>query len=71
MSLVGGLATGTSHSDTHVDPGGSVADSDPDPDPACYFDTDPDPDPDPSFHSDADSDPSFQIKAQYLEKVLK
>ncbi len=37
--------------------------------PACHFD----PDPDPSFHFDADPypDPSFQIKAQNLEKVLK
>ncbi len=33
----------------------------------------PDADPDPTFHPDADSDPdpSFQIKAQTLEKVLK
>jgi hypothetical protein len=30
-------------------------------DPACHFDADPDPDPAPSFH----------IKAQNLEKVLK
>jgi hypothetical protein len=37
-------------------------DADQDPDPACYFDADADP--------DADQDPSFQIKAQNLEKVL-
>jgi hypothetical protein len=34
-----------------------------------------DPDPDPTFHPDADPDldpdPSFQIKAQTLENVLK
>jgi hypothetical protein len=28
-------------------------------------------DPDPTFHFDPDPDPSFQIKAQNLEKVLK
>jgi hypothetical protein len=60
----------------------SVADQhhyDADPDPACPFDVDPDPachfdaDPDPIFHFDADSDPdpSFQIKAENLEKLLK
>jgi hypothetical protein len=27
--------------------------------------------PDPTFHLDADPDPSFQIKAQNLEKLLK
>jgi len=48
----------------------SVADPhhfDPDPDPACHFD------PDPTFHfgAEPDPDPSFQIKAQNLEKVLK
>jgi hypothetical protein len=50
-----------------------------DPDPGCHFDVDPDPafhfdaDPDLTFHFDADmdSDPSFQIKAQNLEKVLQ
>jgi hypothetical protein len=55
------------------------------PDPACHFDADPDPTcyfDDPTFHFDsdprmldsdpnADFDPSFQIKAQQLEKVLK
>jgi hypothetical protein len=43
---------------------------DADPDPACHFDSDLDP----TFHFDADPDPdmepSFQIKAQNLEKVL-
>jgi hypothetical protein len=34
-------------------------DADPDPDPACHFNADPFP------------NPSFLIKAQYLEKVLK
>jgi hypothetical protein len=35
-------------------------------------DTDPDADPDPTFHPDVDLDPSFQIKAQTIEKkVLK
>ena len=40
-----------------------------DPDSGVLFDTDPDP----AFHPDADldPDPSFQIKAQILEKVLK
>ncbi len=46
-------------------------DADVDPDPACHFDADPDP----TFHLDAvpdpDPDPSFQIKAQNFEKVLK
>jgi hypothetical protein len=39
-----------------------------DPDPACPFH-----DPDSIFHFDADQDPhpSFQIKAQNIEKVLK
>jgi len=46
---------------------GSVAD--PVPDPACLFD--PDPDPACHFYADSDPDPSFQIKAQNLEKVLK
>ncbi len=36
-----------------------------DPDPACHFD------PDPTFHFDPNPDPSFQIKSQNLEKVLK
>jgi hypothetical protein len=42
---------------------------DTDPDPVCHFDADPDP----TFHFDADlyPDPSFQIKAQNLEKVLE
>jgi hypothetical protein len=48
----------------HVD-----AEQDPGPDPACHFDADPDTDP--TLHFDADPDPSFQIKAQNLEKVLK
>ncbi len=55
------------------------ADSDPDPtfhfdaapDPACPFDADPDPDPTFSFDPDPDPYPSFQIKAQNLDKVLK
>jgi hypothetical protein len=64
--------------------GYSVADPhhiDADPDPACHSDADPDPachfdaGPDPTFHFDADldpdPDPSFQIKAENLEKVLK
>ena len=40
-----------------------------DPDPACHFDADQDR----IFHFDAvpDPDPSFQIKAQKLEEVLK
>jgi hypothetical protein len=40
-----------------------------DPDPACHSDAGPDP----TFHYDADldPDPSFQMKAQNLEKVLK
>jgi hypothetical protein len=40
-----------------------------DADPACQFDAGQDP----TFHVDADPDPdpSFQIKAQNLEKVLK
>ncbi len=43
--------------------------SDADPDSDFYFYADPDQ----TFHPDADpdSDPSFQIKAQTLEKVLK
>jgi hypothetical protein len=32
---------------------------------------DADADPDPTFHFDPDLDPSFQLKAQNLEKVLK
>jgi hypothetical protein len=40
-----------------------------DADPACHFDADPDPAC--NFHADPDPDPSFQIKAQNLEKVLK
>ncbi len=35
------------------------------PDPGFLFDSGP------TFHSDADPDPSFQIKAQTIEKVLK
>ncbi len=54
-------------------------DADADADPACQFEADADPachfdaDPDPTFHIDADPDlnPSFQIKTQNLEKVLK
>jgi hypothetical protein len=52
-----------------------------DPDPACHFDVDPDPachfeaDRYPTFHfdgdADSDPDPSFLIKAQNLERVLK
>ncbi len=60
----------------------SVADPhhlDADSDPACHFDADADPtfhfhaDPDPTFYfnADADQDPSFQIKAQNFEKMLK
>ncbi len=57
-------------------PVGSVAnphhvDADADSEPACQFDADPDP----TLHFDAvpdpDQDPSFQIKAQNREKVLK
>jgi hypothetical protein len=45
---------------------GSVAD--PHPDPACHLDADPDH----TGHFDAEnSNPSFQIKDQLLEKVLK
>jgi hypothetical protein len=56
-----------------------LLDADPDPtchfdadlDPACHFDADPDPDH--TFHFDADPDldpdPSFQMKAQNLEKM--
>jgi hypothetical protein len=36
------------------------------PDPACYFDADPDPAR--HFDADPDPDPSFQLKAQNLEK---
>ncbi len=60
-------------------------DPDADPDPACHFDADADPDPvchfdanpdlDLTFHFDAgpdlDPDPSFQMKAQNLEKEIK
>jgi hypothetical protein len=64
------------------DPGANVADPrmfDADPNSACHFDADPDHachfdvDPDPTFHFDADQDPdpSFQLKVQNLEKVLK
>jgi hypothetical protein len=43
--------------------------SDADPDPTCTYDADPDS----AFHFDADPepDPSFQIKSQNFEKVLK
>ncbi len=62
--------------------GRSVADPhhfDADPDPAFHFDADPgfifhcdaDLDLDPTIHFDADPDPSFQIKSQILENVLK
>jgi hypothetical protein len=52
----------------------SVADphhleADLDPDPACHFDADPDLDP--TFPFDVIPEPSFQIKAQNLEKVLQ
>ncbi len=50
-------------------------------DPACHFDADADPDPschfnaypDPTFQFNVDPDlnPSFQIKTQNLDKVLK
>jgi hypothetical protein len=64
---------------------GSVADLhhlDADPDPACHFDADPDPDPACQLKADPftlmrmririrNPDPSFQIKAQTPEKVLK
>ncbi len=38
-----------------------------------HLDANPDADPDSTFHphADPDPDPSFQIKAQTLEKVLK
>jgi hypothetical protein len=45
----------------------SVADSDP----ACDFDADPDPHPTSHFKACLVPDPSFQIKAQNLEKVLE
>ncbi len=49
-------------------------DADPDPEIWFLFDADVDADPDSTFHPDADPDPdpdpSFQIKAQTLEKVL-
>jgi hypothetical protein len=41
--------------------------ADPDPGPACLFDADQDL----GFYFGANPDPSFQIKAQNLEKVLK
>jgi hypothetical protein len=46
---------------------------DADPDPAFHFDADPayQVDADPTFQLDADPDPSFQLKAQNLEKLLK
>ncbi len=44
-------------------------DLDADPNPACLLDADPDLVP--TFHFDADPDPSFRIKAQKLEKMLK
>jgi hypothetical protein len=49
------------------------ADPDADPDSTYHSDKDLDEDPYPAFHPDADPipDPSFQIKAQTLEKVLK
>jgi hypothetical protein len=50
----------------HID-----ADPDADPDSTYYPDADPDADSDSTYHPDADPDPSFQIKAQTLEKVLK
>jgi hypothetical protein len=45
----------------------------PDPDPACHFAADGDPDPTFHFNTDLDPDPelSFQIKAQYIKKVLE
>jgi hypothetical protein len=54
------------HFDDDQDPASHF---DADPDPACHFDADPDP----ACHIDANLDPgpSFQIKAQTLEKVLK
>ncbi len=36
-----------------------------------HLDADPDADLDSTYHPDADPDPSFQIKAQTFEKVLK
>jgi hypothetical protein len=58
------------HFDTDRDP---ACHFDADPDPACHFDADLDPDP--TFHFLADPvlnpHPSFQIKAQNLEKVLQ
>jgi hypothetical protein len=43
---------------------------DADPDPACHFDTDPDPTFCFEVDPDLDPEPTFQIKAQKLEKVL-
>ncbi len=45
------------------------SDADPHPDPACHFDAGSDHTG--HFDADPDSNPSFQIKAQHLEKVLK
>jgi hypothetical protein len=47
------------------------ADPDPDPNPTIHVDADPDPDPTSFFDTDLDPYPSFQIKAQNLDKVLK
>jgi hypothetical protein len=50
-----------------ADPHHFDTDQEPDPDPACNFGADPDL----ACYFDADPDPSFQIKAQNLEKVIK
>jgi hypothetical protein len=60
---------GTKHSsDSVADP---ACHFDVDPVPACHFDAVANLDPDPTFNFDPDPDPSYQIKAQNLEKVLK
>ncbi len=62
-----------------MDPQHLVADPDADPNSTYHLDKDLDlellfdADPDPTFHPDADpdTDPSYQIKAQTLENLLK
>jgi hypothetical protein len=66
----------THHHDTDPDPDSTYhpdADPDVDADSGLIFDADPDMYPDPTIYSDADPDPdpSFQLKAQTFEKVLK
>jgi hypothetical protein len=84
LNQICGLRYKVGISSSVADPHNLDADPDPafhfdaDPDPAFPYDADPDPachvgaDPDPIFHIDADPDPdpSFQIKAQNLEKFL-